>query len=68
MSIRLIEQKIGAKWVITSPDVPELHISHADLKTAQDSVTPALELLQQMNQRTKARQAVEKIQHEQNHA
>ena len=57
--IKLVHRVVGAKHVFTSPDVPELHISHADQKTAFESVQPALDLLEQMKRRFAARDTVE---------
>ncbi len=51
--IHLDHRVIGGKHVFTSPDVPELHISHADEATARADIQPALDALA----RTKARLA-----------
>ena len=56
--IELVHRKVGTKHVFTSPDVPELHISHADEETARASIQPALDLLEQMKERVRAREDV----------
>ena len=53
--IELVHRVVGTKHVFTSPDVPELHISHADRQAAYDSIQPALDLLEQVKQRIEAR-------------
>ncbi len=35
-TVRLVHRVVGAKHVFTSPDVPELHVSHADYETARE--------------------------------
>jgi hypothetical protein len=56
--IRLVHRVVGTKHVFTSPDVPELHISHADKQMAFENVQPALDLLDEMKQRIEARKRV----------
>ncbi len=56
--IRLVHRVVGTKHVFTSPDVPELHISHADERVAYQNIQPALDLLDQMKQRIEARRRV----------
>jgi hypothetical protein len=41
--------------VVTSPDVPELHLSHADEGVALADVQPALDALERMRIRMVAR-------------
>jgi hypothetical protein len=53
--IRLVCRKIGTKHVVTSPDVPELHLSHADEGVALADVQPALDALDRMRIRMVAR-------------
>jgi hypothetical protein len=48
-------REIGGKYVLTSPDVPELHISHADLDVARASIQPALDALENVKARLRAR-------------
>lgn len=50
-NIRLIHRVVGTKHVYTSPDVPELHVSHADKATAYKSVGPAIQMLKDMKAR-----------------
>lgn len=66
--IKLVHRVVGTKHVYTSPDVPELHISHADQQTALESIQPALDLLEQMKERKAAREAVQEIQRERMYA
>lgn len=57
--IRLVHRKVGTKHVFTSPDVPELHISHADEAVARANLQPALDALEEIQERIRAREAVE---------
>ena len=56
--IRLVHRVVGRKHVITSPDVPELHVSHADEAIALANVQPALNVLGQIKARNAARATV----------
>ena len=56
--VRLLCRRVGAKFVFTSLDVPELHISHADVEEARLSVPSAVEGIA----RVKRRLAVERDQ------
>lgn len=53
--IKLVHRVIGDKHVITSPDVPELHISHADRSVALADVQPALDAIERVKQPMVAR-------------
>ncbi len=57
-NIRLVHRVVGTKHVFTSPDVPELHISHADKDVAYASLQPALDALAAVKTRVSAREAV----------
>ena len=59
--IRLEHRVIGTKHVFTSPDVPELHISHADEATARADIQPALDALDRIKQRIDARRVQAKL-------
>jgi hypothetical protein len=59
--IRLEHRVVGTKHVFTSPDVPELHISHADEATARADIQPALDALERIKQRIEARRAQAKL-------
>ena len=56
--IRLVHRIVGRKHVITSPDVPELHVSHDDEQVAREHVQAALNMLESMEKRLKARRTV----------
>jgi hypothetical protein len=56
-AVRLVHRIVGTKHVFTSPDVPELHVSHADYETARASVQPAIEMVARMKDRVAAREA-----------
>lgn len=56
--IRLAHRVIGSKHVFTSPDVPELHVSHEDRAVALSNVQPALDVLRQIKGRIAARQVL----------
>ncbi|MFJ7441449.1 hypothetical protein ACIQW5_27915 [Methylorubrum thiocyanatum] len=65
MSIRVEDIEItyrivGSKHVFTSPDVPALHVSHADKNVAYADIQPALDALERIEARIRAR-------HEQEH-
>ena len=53
--IRLVHRFVGTKHVFTSPDVPELHISHADEATARANLQPALDTLARVKRRIEGR-------------
>ena len=53
--IRLVHRVVGTKHVFTSPDVPELHVSHADEKVARDAVQGALDALDDARPRAQRR-------------
>lgn len=61
---RLDHRVIGTKHVVTSPDVPYLHVSHSDKQAAFDSVQSALDMFELMEKRTTARQAMNEIKRE----
>jgi hypothetical protein len=63
--IRLVHRLVGTKHVLTSPDVPELHISHEREEVARANVQPALDLLAQMKARVQARETVRRRKREQ---
>lgn len=46
--VRYMARKIGTKWVYTSPDVPELHISHENRDVAFNDLYPTLVKLREM--------------------
>jgi hypothetical protein len=50
-AIKLVHRVIGTKHVYTSPDVPALHVSHADQATALSGVQSALDMLSNMEVR-----------------
>ncbi len=56
--IQLVHRVVGTKHVFTSPDVPELHISHAEEEVARANVQPALDLLEHMKSRVRAREDI----------
>jgi len=56
-TVRLVHRVVGTKHVFTSPDVPELHVSHADYERARASVEPAIEMVARMKNRVAAREA-----------
>ncbi len=51
-NIRLKHRVVGTKHVFTSPDVPELHVSHADRDKAYESIQSALDMFARMKART----------------
>lgn len=53
--IEIVHRVIGDKHVITSPDVPELHVSHADEAVAFADVQPVLDAIERVKQRIVAR-------------
>ena len=59
--IRIEHRVVGTKHVFTSPDVPELHISHSDEETARADIQPALDALERIKQRIAARNAQAKL-------
>lgn len=53
--IKLVHRVIGDKHVITSPEVPELHVAHADQAVAFADVQPVLDAIERVKQRIVAR-------------
>ncbi|MCP1549393.1 MULTISPECIES: hypothetical protein [Methylobacteriaceae] len=49
--IKLVQRKVGTEFVITSPDVPELHVSHPDPDRALAGVPDALDMIERMKDR-----------------
>lgn len=54
-NITIVHRVVGKKHVVTSPDVPELHVSHFDEVTARETVQPALDALARVQDRIAAR-------------
>lgn len=59
--IRLVHRVVGTKHVYTSPDVPELHVSHADQNRAFNAVQSALDMVDRMKRRLAATQTMNEI-------
>jgi hypothetical protein len=59
--IELRHRVVGTKHVFTSPDVPELHVSHADKATAYADIQPALDAIERMKRRIAARRAQDEL-------
>lgn len=53
--IELVHRVVGTKHVITSPDVPELHVSHADEAIVRADLQPALDAIVRTKDRIAAR-------------
>lgn len=53
----IVHRVVGSKHVFTSPDVPELHVSHVDEHVARADIQPALDALERMMGRVHARKA-----------
>ena len=49
--IKLVQRRVGAAFVITSPDVPELHVSHPDPVRAAAGIQDALDMIERMKAR-----------------
>lgn len=58
---KLIEEKVGGQWLITSPDVPGRYVSHADIDIARQSVPAAIDMLRQMTERRRSRNELQQI-------
>ena len=56
MVLRLIVERIGSQWLVTSPDLPELHVAHAEQEVALSSVPGAVDALKRVQRRFEARQ------------
>jgi hypothetical protein len=46
--VTLQERQVGRQWLITSADLPGLHVAHADLATARRAVPAAIRMLREM--------------------
>jgi len=53
--IRIAHRVVGTKHVFTSPDVPGLHVSHADKQVAEDAIQPTLDMIDAMQRRIQSR-------------
>ncbi len=62
--IRIVHRVVGSKHVFTSPDVPQLHVSHADKQVAYESIQSALDMFERMEARAQARGAVDRLKQE----
>lgn len=62
--IKLEHRVVGTKHVFTSPDVPHLHVSHANKQTAFEAIQSALDMFEAMERRLKARRAVDAMKRE----
>lgn len=62
--IRLVHREVGTKHVYTSPDVPGLHVSHADREKAFNAIQGTLDMLERMKERVEARKAFSKVERE----
>lgn len=59
--IKIVEEKVGGQWLITSPDLPGLYVAHADLDVARQSVPDAVEMLHRMAERRTERGQIDKV-------
>ncbi len=50
MPLRLVVERLGGQWLITSPDLPGLYVAHADRATALASVDEAVNALQRVRE------------------
>ncbi len=62
--IKLEHRVVGTKHVYTSPDIPQLHVSHADKETALKAVQSALKMFEAMERRLEARRSVNAMKRE----
>ncbi len=53
--IKLVHRIIGTKHVFTSPDVPKLHVSHADESIARADIQPSLDAIARVKERLVAK-------------
>ena len=57
--IKLVRRQVGMAFVITSPNVPELHVSHPDPVPAAAGIQDALDLIERMKARLASMRMVE---------
>lgn len=50
-AIKITHRMIGEYHVLTSPDVPELHVANVDKQVAYDSVQATLDMIGRMKER-----------------
>jgi len=62
--ITLVHRKVGTKHVFTSPQVPELHVSHEDKEVALSYVQPALDVIERMRARAEDRKHIAQVSQE----
>jgi hypothetical protein len=63
-NIKLVHRVVGTKHVFTSPDVPQLHVSHADRQTAFNAIQSALDMFARMEERASAKRAMDRMKRE----
>lgn len=55
MTLRLIVERVGSQWLVTSPDLPGLQVAHPEQEVALSSVPSAVEALKRVQRRFEAR-------------
>lgn len=63
-NIELIHRVVGTKHVYTSPDVPQLHVSHSDRQIALNAVQSALDMFSRMEGRATAKRKLDALRRE----
>ncbi|MER9800076.1 hypothetical protein NKJ36_23555 [Mesorhizobium sp. M0142] len=61
-------KEVGGMFVLTSPEVPELHVANVDKQVAYASVQATLDMIGRMKERLAARNAHEEMQSERRYA
>lgn len=59
MNIELTVRTVGKKWVITSPEVPELYVVGVSEAEARDQVPSALAMLGRIKGRQAAKRTIQ---------
>lgn len=60
MNIELTIRSVGKKWVVTSPEVPELYVVGASAEDARAQVPSALAMLARMQGRQAAKKTIQR--------
>lgn len=47
----LVQRKIGNQWLITSPELPGLFVSHSSLEVAKSDVLPTIQAMDRVRER-----------------
>ena len=56
MTYKIIEERVGSQWLLTSPDLPGLFVADSDIDEARKAVPDAVAMLERMAERRQAKE------------